>query len=58
MADNTLASKNALIKELYDDVDTISEELIDDNYPQVRKTIDDLSRKLRDLKTNITKDEV
>jgi len=53
----SLKAKNALVDELYDDVDTISEELIEGNFSEVGKAIDSLSGKLKHLKANIKEND-
>lgn len=59
MADKSqLAYKNKVISGLYDDVDTISEELVDNNYPEVGVAVKSLEQKLKQLKTDIANDEV
>lgn len=58
MQEAQLASINALVNEIYDDVDSLSEELVDDNPKEANRFIDELLKKLKHLKSNITHDEV
>lgn len=49
---------NAIIGEFYDDISSLSEELVDDNLKEADVIIDNLIKKLKHLKTNIKDDEI